>query len=268
MIPGATAPHVAVHFCATKQSTTMAATSVAHAAPRAAVRASVAQPGRCHAAMRERRPCAVPEFTMQPVDRLLLSVRGAAVGGHRVAVKRRLWSPALWLVRTTAFILSICQPFCLASWPAAWAHDLEPCCSMSWCVGDWTATAWVPSSFLAESQDWSLLASMMLICPGRRVRNLTFELPLTSGPVDPLASLGFRSVQPDSLVRFSPTRSSRFNHVFPAVTIARLIKRVSHTRSKSIKRCISVKTPSKCVLFHMQIDTLCACSLVYRPLIT
>lgn len=122
--------------------------------------------------------------------------------------------------------------------------------------------------FLAESQDWSLLASMMLICPGRRVRNLAFELPLTSGPVDPLASLGFRSDQPDSLVRFPPTRSSRFNHVFPAVTIARLIKRVSHTRSKSIKRCISVKTPSKCVLFHMQIDTLCACSLVYRPLIT
>lgn len=154
MIPGATAPHVAVHFCATKQSTTMAATSVAHAAPRAAVRASVAQPGRCHAAMRERRPCAVPEFTMQPVDRLLLSVRGAAVGGHRVAVKRRLWSPALWLVRTTAFILSICQPFCLASWPAAWAHD-EPCCS--WCVGDWAATAGVPCSFFGREPRLELI---------------------------------------------------------------------------------------------------------------
>lgn len=203
MIPGATAPHVAVHFCATKQSTTMAATSVAHAAPRAAVRASVPQPGRCHAAMRERQPCAVPE---SPCNQLTVYCCLFAVLRCVVIVLRSSGGSGRllcgWFARRHSSCQSICQPFCLASWPAARALD-EPCCS--WCVGDWTATAGVPCSFfLAESQDWSLLASMMmLICPGRRVRHLTFELPLTSGPVDPLASPGFRSDQPDSLVRSS-----------------------------------------------------------------
>lgn len=262
MIPGATAPHVAVHFCATKQSTTMAATSVAHAAPRAAVRASVPQPGRCHAAMRERQPCAVPE---SPCNQLTVYCCLFAVLRWVVIVLRSSGDSGRLLCGWFARRHSSCPSVSLFAWRLGLLRGHTTSLVVRGALGTGQPQQGSRVLFLAESQDWSLLASMMLICPGRRVTNPTFELPLTSGPfgiswLPPRSTRLFCEVFSNEILSLQPCLSCCYNRT-PH-------QRVSHIRSKSIKRCPSVKTPSKCVLFHMQIDTLCACSLVYRPLIT
>ena len=162
MIPGATAPHVAVHFCATKQSTTMTA-SPSPTLRRGSLSRERGQPGRCHAAIGNVSLVLCQSHHATRLDRLLLSVRGAAVGGHRVAVKRRLWSPALWLVRTTAFILSSVSLFAWRLGLLLRGHTTS--LVVRGALGTGQPQQGSRVLFFGRSQDWSLLASMMLICP-------------------------------------------------------------------------------------------------------